>query len=567
MDDSKCGMAEWRCVRSKLLCWRKCDSLRLERKRIACHTGLVVMLLLIFGIVGCGVPFAEATTAFSGATASVSTSAGAVPPATPGQTVMALSGLSEAALAGQTEAIPAERSAADDLPVQTGNALLTECTSNDGTLVVESDALPVLVLPSFSQARLDFRLDGQVPGAVVEIVVPLDLSDLSWEDEEAVKAESARFEVPGIRLNVTDVSDLNGMRVSGRTVICGEASADFGAAVSGDTDSEGDREVFQIRVAKVSPEGALTFAISIGDNERQARGRMRVGAVRVHQVEDQHDYVRLESADGSVRMTLRSVDVQASEVPADRLQHWIDQLSEFNSGMRNMGATERAGSLPVELIATETFDYQGLAGDPIYMNADILGANLAKLRPDGPVEQRNLLWSCVHEMGHLCDMELSTGAPSPWNFDSELLATLRAIRVISETGGGLGDDGFVGDRIPERFSAERKAFGNGIYSSEGFMCRLMEISRDADQRSPWRLLEQTLAACAAVEGSASGYPGRGMSESEIASMVVDPTSEEAVDARFRAFLTVFEQQLGARLSDRMTDAEWRAVVAKFHYVQ
>lgn len=495
-----------------------------------------LLLALLTGVAGCG-------TASSGAAAAIHD-------------------------AGALDSNEASSFPAASLPMQMGDALLTNCSAPDGLLELEVAATPVLVLSSFSHARLDFRLEGQAPGAVVEITVPVELSGLTWEEEEgtgaaeaaegadAAKAEEtaktaesgnnghSRILMPGLRLTVTDASDMNGTRVSGLAMIGEESKL--------------------VRVAKVSPEGALSFAAFIGNEELLAMGRVRLGVVRVRQVSDHPDYVRVASADGSLGMTLRTADVTAAAVPMPRLQRWIDLLAEFHAGMLQMGAAHGTVTAPVEMIATEVFGFQGLAGDPVYLNADILGANLAKLRLDGPVEEQNVLWACVHEMGHLCDMERTTGAPAPWNFDPELLANLRAIRVISAKGCGLGGDAHVGDRVPERFSEERKAFAKGIYSSEGLMCALMEISLGVGDQEPWRLLEETLAACVET------YGVEGVMSANNASGAYSPAASNnanAADARFRNFLAVFEQQLGARLSDRLTDAEWRAVAAKFHILK
>ena len=292
------------------------------------------------------------------------------------------------------------------------------------------------------------------------------------------------------------------------------------------------------RVIKTNKEGEIDFSLALGSDENFFTGQISIYDVVIIPIEECKDYKLIKSKDNRVRMVFREDDIKESKITDECLQEWIDLYSKFREDFIWLtGGKEPFGS-STDYILTETFAYYGLAGNPIYMNANFVSEDLKSINLEAGQKESNVLWGYVHEMSHTFDGIEGSGIEGTWNFDREFFATLKSLYPLSKHNYGMGNDEYIGEDIIEHFSYT-DTLKNGIYSTDGFVYTFINTIKKHDD-DYWEHLHNVFLELQDVKDN-------------------ELTDNEKLDM----FWDALNKELGENVEELLTENERKAISDKF----
>ena len=335
----------------------------------------------------------------------------------------------------------------------------------------------------------------------------------------------------GIAIVVNDDSDYNCKYI-------------FSDMITQDTSSISDNDdgwVKVKRVVKLDSQGSIYFCIQGGWGDNMSKGTILIDQVKVDPVKEENEYVMYTSTEGDIRMVFKNSDVVSSGITDDNLHEWLDLYSKIRKSMKWMIGGSEPYEGTTDYILTERFAYYGLAGNPIYINSDFVTRDLKRIELDVNSGQNNVLWGFIHEMGHTFDGVDSESITMRWVFDSEFFATLKSVYCLNINGYGMGNDRYTGELIINHFS-ESASLDSGVYSTEGFIYRLMQIMDSCTDDGGRTALHDTF-----------------IKFNELSNEDIPTTNSD----KFILFIELLSQSSGSDVRNKFTDSEWTTLSNKF----
>lgn len=413
-----------------------------------------------------------------------------------------------------------------------------------------------LTAGSFSEFAWNYRIESGVPCGIYVVSMWIKTSDLRLEYACSGKIQDGGYgmtlsgsnnmdAVPAraVSIVVTDLSDYNREMVYSGSI---ETDARGAAGRAGGW-------IRLKRVVKLDKNGCLDFCMQAGGRGAKIAGTVCVDGVEVTGIDDDSEYTMYKSPDGAVRLVFYSSDVSAGAtggaISDILIKNQIDELAKTCAAIRKSIKIMIGGLEPyngvTDIILTERHDYFGLAGNPIYINAEfapeslqayVTAASVAKASPNyinakiygsgscadvaGPGSHADLLWALAHEISHTFDGVASESIDIRRTFDAELFADLKAFYALRENIRAPG-----AERAAEYAYARFKSFAplsSGIYTKEGFFSKLLDIISSGDIVDCPGVLRNTFVRFNAILSE-----GGEMSNIEILTLLLDLLSEES----------------------------------------
>ena len=291
------------------------------------------------------------------------------------------------------------------------------------------------------------------------------------------------------------------------------------------------------RVAKTDSNGLLRFGVRLGSLDNNVIGTGKITRVKIIPVIEDSDYSLITSQDGSIRMVFKDADIKKTGISPDYLKDLAELYSGFRKDLLWLVGTEPYDGI-TDYVLTETFDYYGLAGNPIYINEQSVEQDLNDLVLSDNASDSNVLWGYVHEMSHTFDGIESNNINGIWNFDKEFFATLKAVYVLGHNGYGMGYDEYSGDKILDHFKSS-DTLKNGVYSSDGFLYSLMSLLYEHDNYA-WNHIHKVFIRLNNMEAES-------LTDSE----------------KFALFIDTLSDELGCSVKSLFSDKEWLALSQEY----
>lgn len=289
------------------------------------------------------------------------------------------------------------------------------------------------------------------------------------------------------------------------------------------------------RVVKLNDCGAIQFGISVGTQDNEFSGNVKIEQVAITPVKYDSDFKIVSSADETVRMIFRNSDILESGISNDKLHSWLDCYSKIRKSLKWLVGNKEPYNGVTDFIITESFDYYGLAGNPIYINRDYVVEDLKAIEIDTTSESNNIIWGYIHEMSHTFDGVDSDIYKANWLFDAEFFATFKCACALAINNYGMGNDHYLANDIGMHFANSAK-LSNGVYSDEGFIYRLLTIMNNTS--IAWEDLRDTFLDFDNV------------------------TSTNKLE-KFQMFIDILSKNSGVDIKTQFTEKEWETLISKY----
>ena len=370
----------------------------------------------------------------------------------------------------------------------------------------------------------------------LEIFLPED-SNISMRFHEVMETENYYVVSCAVNSNACKAQNNDLTAVS----ISGNPNTDYNYDVVLAEASLHDLNVDQKmrRLIKSDSNGMIDFVFNIGTSNNLMSGKLIISEFQITPLQDDNDYVLLESGHNSVRVIMSAEDRNNIKSEID-LQKWLNKYEELRLDIKwFVGDLEPYNGL-TDFVLTETFPYYGLAGDPIYINRDFVVDDLNSIYLSENPLDCVLLWKFLHEMSHTFDGIENSSIKDSWNFDKEFFATLKVTYALSKHGFGMDSDSLGGNEIIDHFK-QTDTLKNGVYSSDGLIYTLVRTINRYDGRA-WDHLHNAI----------------------ILTQNADIIPHSFIE-KFRLFWNCLNEDLGTKCENLLSEKEWRAISSKYSY--
>lgn len=375
--------------------------------------------------------------------------------------------------------------------------------------------------PEYAETTLPYRVDGGVPYEFYVIRVWVKTVAFSTQEKDDT----------GIAIMVHDASDYNSDSV-------------YSEMIKGDTETLAGHKNgwFPLkRVVKLDATGGLSFVVRGGWRKNKSKGIIIIDAVDVVPLAEDDSFIMLASDDKKIRMVFRTGDIIASGQDKENLRNWVNVYAQLRASMKWLVGDREPYEGTTDYICTESLSHYGLAGNPIYINANNFKNDLRQIELDTTQENNDVLWGFAHEMSHTFDGAGSQTMDMRWVFDAEFFAELKCVYSLYDNGFGMGGDFFTGDRILSHF-ADTPALSTGLYSNEGFMIHLLKSVDNPNGTGAWESLRKTFQYF-----------------NELPHSAVPETNVE----KFQLFMQILSEKSGIDVQSNFTRQEWDLLTAVF----
>ncbi len=272
----------------------------------------------------------------------------------------------------------------------------------------------------------------------------------------------------------------------------------------------------------------LLFSLQIGNESNEVKGNLYIDEITVTPINN--DSI-ISSDDGSVVMAFNnSVDDDL-----EALVCYANALSNCRKSMVNFVGDDYTSGKTVFII-TQDIEVFGLAGTPIYVDSKqydsiISSANFyfRKNKFD------DVLFAFVHEMSHTFDRICGECDDKLWQFDSEVLASTKAIFALSDNGLSYSnDDVFL---LFKSYNTE----DNNVFSDEFLTRKLIEIA----YRDGWNVFSSVIKRFGKI----------------------NPSDVDTAKKKFDKFVEIYNSITNTRFENNFTKKEWNMIYSYYSIQQ
>ncbi len=247
-------------------------------------------------------------------------------------------------------------------------------------------------------------------------------------------------------------------------------------------DKDTDFNAEQIKATEVAPRERIRIQQVIKtDNNGNANveikmkapavlkeGQVYISDVLITPIDEHMEYVLLQSDNGKVICVFLKEDIEKYEMSIQKLEDILEELSVLRDKLQYISGDYQPFDDVSRFVFTESMNFSGLAGNPIYINRedlDILLSECCNAKKEDTLTRNSLMFLLCHEMSHTFDFSDETNNECGYTFDREFFANIKAIYALKECGYSLEENFFV----------TSPGLKDGVYNQQDFSAHFTEI--------------------------------------------------------------------------------------------
>lgn len=371
-----------------------------------------------------------------------------------------------------------------------------------------------IIADDYTSASLDYEFRGAKKGKLYEISCYVNILDYAVEnpDGKTVVIYSKSDE------------DINSEIVYSNTV----------NSNTEDIDNNSDGWVKLKKIVMADSSNIIKFSVVLGWDDNKSKGSYYVDCVNIKPVSEISTYKTFKSNDKSIEMLFYTSDINNYCENEESLYDYINKISEYRKELINFTGVDFTEGKSVFLF-TENQDKFGYAGVPIYISRNNAKDILASVDDFKNKNCDEYTYGLLHEISHTFDRICGEAMDKRWLFDSEFWADFKVACLLEKNHYLINDEKVL------NYYKEENYLDNGLYTSEGLVCKLLEIINMNFDKN-YQTLSTTF---------------KRLNESDD-----NPISMNNYK-KFISFVHTFEECGNINISDSFSDKEWKTVVEYF----